>query len=215
MITLIVIMTTGCRKNEEIPDTITDVDGNVYHTIIIATQVWLKENLKTTRYGNGDPIPEITGQTEWLNLNSGAHCKYDNNLANASVYGLLYNWYAVQDPRNVCPAGWRAPTYDDWAELVDFLGGESIAGDKMKQKGTSHWISPNAEATDNYGFTALPAGYRLGGAFEEPGHYAIFWSSTEEDAADAWMLNLTSSSGQAYLEDAYKSDGFSVRCIKE
>lgn len=117
--------------------------------------------------------------------------------------------------RNVCPAGWHVPTCDDWTALVDFLKGESVAGGKMKEKGTSHWVSPNTGASDDYGFTALPAGYRFGGEFREPGYYGIFWSSTEADADDGRILDLISSSIQAYLEEAYKKDGYSVRCIKD
>lgn len=211
---LIVTVTISCKEENDNPETVSDIDGNVYRTVVIGTQVWLGENLKTTRYENGDPITEITGETEWLNQTSGAYCKYDNNLANVPVYGLLYNWYAVQDTRNVCPAGWHVPSYDDWTKLVDFLEGESVAGGKMKQKGTSYWNSPNDGATDDYGFTALSSGYRLGDTFQEPGYYAVFWSSTEADVTDARILSLINSTRRAYLEEAYKSDGYSVRCIK-
>jgi len=212
---IFITLTTNCKKEEENSESVVDIDGNVYKTVVIGTQVWFGENLKTTRYHNGDPIPEITGETEWLNLTSGAYCKFENDPANIAVYGLLYNWYAVQDSRNVCPDGWKVPAYDDWTALVNFLEGESIAGGKLKQKGTTYWKSPNTGATDDYGFTALPSGYKLGGTFREPGYYAIFWSSTEADATDAHILDLISSTSQANLEEAYKSDGFSVRCIKE
>lgn len=218
LITLVAIIATvvsGCKKEKNDPEPVADIDGNVYKTVAIGSQVWFGENLKTTKYGNGDPIPEVTGETQWLNLTSGAYCRYDNNSANTPVYGLLYNWHAVKDSRNVCPTGWHVPTNNDWVTLVDFLGGESVAGGKLKEEGTSHWLTTSAEVTDYYSFTALPAGYRVGGTFQQPGYYAIFWSSTEEDATDGWILNLISSSIQSYLESAYKTDGLSVRCIKD
>ncbi len=217
LITLTVIaamVVSGCKKGKDDPETVADIDGNIYRTVVIGSQVWFGENLKSTKYDNGEPIQEVTGETQWLNLTSGAYCEYDNNPANTPVYGLLYNWHAVKDSRNVCPTGWHVPTYDDWTELVDFLGGESAAGGKLKEKGIAHWISPNAGATDDYGFTALPSGYRMDGTFRQPGYYAVFWSSTEEDATDGWILTLISSSTQSYLESAYKTDGLSVRCIK-
>jgi uncharacterized protein (TIGR02145 family) len=212
---MIAMVATGCKKDNDDSETVADIDGNVYRTVVIGDQVWFGENLKTTRYEDGDPIPETTGETEWLNLTGGAYCKFENDPANVGVYGLLYNWYAVQDSRNVCPAGWHVPTYGDWTALVDFLEGESEAGGILKEKGTSHWKSPNTGATDDYGFTALPSGYRSGGMFREPGYYAVFWSATEADATDGHMLDLISSSSQAYLEEAFKIDGYSVRCIKD
>jgi uncharacterized protein (TIGR02145 family) len=215
MVAMVAMVVTGCKKEKDDPETVADIDGNVYKTVVIGSQVWFGENLKTTKYGNGEPIPEVTGETEWFNLTSGAHCRYNNNSANTPVYGLLYNWHAVKDSRNVCPDGWHVPTYNDWVTLVDFLGGESVAGGKLKEKGTSHWFSPNTGATDEYGFTALPSGYRMSGSFQQPGYYGVFWSSTEEDATDGWILNLVSSSTQSYLESAYKTDGLSVRCIKD
>lgn len=218
LIALIVVFATvitGCKKDKDDPGTVADIDGNVYKTVAIGNQVWFGENLKTTKYANGDPISLVTDGAEWPNLNSGAYCEYDNSSVLTSTYGLLYNWYAAIDPKNICPDGWHVPIHNDWVALVDILGGESVAGGKLREEGTSHWLSTSAVVTDEYGFTALPAGYRFGGTFQQPGYYAIFWSSSERDADDGWILNLTGSSIQSFLQSGYKTDGYSVRCIKD
>lgn len=208
-------MVNGCKKDDNDTGTVTDIDGNGYNTVTIGTQVWLKENLKTTRYNNGDPIPEVADGTEWINLTSGAYCHYDNDVSYTATYGLLYNWYTVTDLRKICPAGWHVPSNDEWTTLINFAGGEDVAGGKLKEKGTIHWSGSNTEATDEYGFTALPAGYRLGANFDPPGYYAVWWSSTEKDLSDAWIIDLISSTTKSYIEAAYKRSGNSVRCIKD
>ncbi|MBI4645984.1 MAG: fibrobacter succinogenes major paralogous domain-containing protein [Bacteroidia bacterium] len=106
--------------------TVTDIDGNIYNTIIIGTQEWMQENLKVIHYRNGDAIPDVTGDTQWSNLSTGAYCNYNNNESNALIYGRLYNWYAVADSRNICPAGWHTPTDAEWTTLTDYLGGFNI-----------------------------------------------------------------------------------------
>ena len=211
---IVLIITNGCKKKED-PITVTDIDGNIYKTVTIGSQIWLKENLRTTKYSNGDPIPEITSGTEWMNLTSGAYCNYNNDPGFADTYGLLYNWHTVKDPKNICPDGWHVPSDSEWTTLIDFLGGEDVAGGKLKEKGTAHWISPNTGATDSYGFTALPSGYRLAGIFNQPGYYAVWWSSTQKDLNDACIISLINSKTQSYLENAYKTDGLSVRCLKD
>ncbi|HSL86121.1 MAG TPA: fibrobacter succinogenes major paralogous domain-containing protein [Bacteroidales bacterium] len=211
---IVLIITNGCKKKED-PITVTDIDGNIYKTVTIGSQIWLKENLRTTKYSNGDPIPEITSGTEWISLTSGAYCNYDNDPSFADTYGLLYNWHTVKDPKNICPDGWHVPSDSEWTTLIDFLGGEDVAGGKLKEKGTAHWISPNTGATDSYSFTALPSGYRFGGIFNQPGYYAIWWTNTQKDLNDAWIITLINSKTQSYLENAYKTDGLSVRCLKD
>jgi uncharacterized protein (TIGR02145 family) len=139
-------------------NTVTDIDGNIYHTVTIGTQVWMVENLKTTKYRNGDPIPNVTGNA-WAALTTGAYCWYNNDAATyKATYGALYNWYAVADSRNIAPTGWHVPTDAEWTTLTTFLGGESVAGGKLKETGTNHWTSPNTGATNETGFTALPGG---------------------------------------------------------
>ena len=213
---LVVTLATNCKKDDSNdPETVTDIDGNIYKTVTIGTQIWMKENLRTSRYNNGDPIPEITDGAQWMNLSSGAYCNYDNNASYADTYGLLYNWYVVKDARNICPAGWHIPENNEWATLIDFLGGEEVAGGKLKEKGTTHWNSPNTDAKDTYGFRALPAGYRFGDSFYPPGYYAIWWSLTEKNNADAWIITLINTTSKSYLESSDKPSGLSIRCLKD
>ncbi|MBW6502346.1 MAG: fibrobacter succinogenes major paralogous domain-containing protein [Bacteroidales bacterium] len=210
---IFLIIIAGCKKKED-SITVTDIDGNIYKTVTIGSQVWLKENLRTTKYSNGDPIPEVTIDAQWMIFASGAYCNYNNDPGFTDPYGLLYNWHAVKDPRNICPSGWHVPSDSEWTTLIDFLGGEDVAGGKLKEKGTAHWISPNTGATDSYGFTALPSGYRFAGDFNQPGYYAVWWTSTQKNLNDAWIITLINSKTQSYLENAYKTDGLSVRCLK-
>ena len=167
--------------NESQINTVTDVDGNVYLTVQIGDQLWMAENLKTIHYRNGDAISKISDNTEWINnTNSGAYCYYKNNSDHKDVYGCLYNWGAVKDNRKIAPEGWHIPGDPEWRELIEFLGGSNVAGGKMKEEGTTHWLSPNTGATNESGFTALPGGDRDGtGIFLNMGIGGIFWSSTD------------------------------------
>ena len=198
--------------------TVTDIDGNVYSTVTIGTQVWLAENLKVTHYRNGEPIPKVTDNTEWSNLITGAYCNYDNDANNADTYGSLYNWYAVNDSRNIAPTGWHVPTDEEWQTLVDYLGGDDIAGGKMKETGTTHWNSPNEGATNESGFSALPGGYRYGnGNYYSMGGNASFWSSTEYDSDSnyAWARYLFVNFPGILDNGSGKRYGFSVRCVRD
>jgi uncharacterized protein (TIGR02145 family) len=198
--------------------TMTDQDGNVYKTITIGKQTWMAENLRTTKYRNGEAIPEIIDNTAWW-INTGAYCNYKNtrNTDTIATYGRLYNWFAVTDSRNIAPPGWHVPTDADWTTLTTYLGGESVAGGKLKETGTTHWHSPNAGATNETGFTALPGGFRDGsiGTFDGIGYSPYWWSSTESDSYVAWVRYIfydISDVGRGYL---YENFGFSVRCIKD
>jgi uncharacterized protein (TIGR02145 family) len=196
--------------------TVTDIDGNVYHTVTIGTQVWMVENLKVTHYRNGDSIPNITDGTEWGNLKTGAYCNYNNDPNNADAYGRLYNWYVVIDSRKICPAGWRVPTYRDWEILEAYLGGVPIAGGKIKEAGTVHWKSPNTGATNESGFTALPGGYRrFTGKFYYVGYYGYWWSTRAYNVNNAWYnyLGYIYSNLNRYFYS--KTLGFSIRCLKD
>ncbi len=212
----LLILTIGCKKDDN-KSTITDIDGNVYNTVTIGTQTWMAENLKVTKYRNGDAIPNVTNGNEWLNLTTGAYCDYENAASNSVVYGKLYNWYAVADSRNIAPTGWHVASDDEWTTLTTFLGGVTVAGGKLKEKGTAHWISPNEGATNETGFTALPAGYRMndGEIFYHLSSHAYFWSFTEDNGSDAWYRYLNSSYSNVYRYNYDKSGGFSVRCIKD
>jgi uncharacterized protein (TIGR02145 family) len=196
--------------------TMTDQQGNVYKTIVIGSQEWMAENLKTTIYRNGDAIANVIDNTQWSNLTTGAWCSYNNDSQYDCPYGKLYNWYAAADSRSVCPTGWHVPTDAEWTILTTFLGGPSSAGGKMKSTGTQHWLSPNAEATNESGFSGLPAGGRSSlGASNDLGGYGIWWSSSELPASYAWYRSLDYNSGEVIRFNFIKRNGFSVRCIKD
>jgi uncharacterized protein (TIGR02145 family) len=172
--------------------TVSDYDGNVYQTVVIGNQEWMAENLKVTHYSNGDAIPNVTDNSAWAGLGTGAYCEYNNDISYVNTYGRSYNWYAVYDSRGLAPTGWRVPTDIDWQSLVDYLGGAAVAGGKMKESGTAHWVSPNLGATNECGFTGLPGTYRNGsGEYKDLGQYAYYWSSTGYNSDCAWDRQLS------------------------
>lgn len=198
--------------------TVTDIDGNTYQTIKIGEQWWMAENLKVTHYRNGDAIPNVNGNISWGNLTTGAYCNYDNDVNNATTYGSLYNWYAVNDIRNICPSGWHVPSDAEWQTLVDYLGGSSVAGGEMKETGTTHWESPNTGATNESGFSALPSGYRgYSGSYRHICSNAHFWSSAEYGSYRAWRrtLNYAFSGVTRFLINHLLRPGFSIRCVRD
>lgn len=199
----------------EIYGSVTDIDGNVYATVLIGEQWWMAENIKTTRFADGSEIPHVTDNTEWSDLSTPGWCNYENSVVNDIVYGKLYNWFTVNDPRNVCPTGWHVPTDNELTVLIDFLGGEDIAGSKMKR--ITGWNAPNTNATNESGFSGLPGGYRssLSGGFSNVGAYGHWWSSTEGDTDFAWSRNLFyfNDTANRFFEDW--QNGFSVRCVKD
>ncbi|MCK4699990.1 MAG: fibrobacter succinogenes major paralogous domain-containing protein [Bacteroidales bacterium] len=194
--------------------TVTDFEGNVYYTVNIGSQTWMAENLKTTKYNDGTAIPLVTDNTTWINLTTPGYCWYDNNEANyKNTYGALYNWYTVNIGK-LCPTGWHVPTDAEWSTLIDYLGGESVAGGKLKETGTIYWNSPNTGATNETGFKALPGGLRSV-AFYDIGYYGRWWSATEQDAASAWIRVLANGNGIVFSSNNGKSAGFSVRCLRD
>ena len=196
--------------------TVTDIDGNIYKTITIGTQMWMDENLKATHFRNGDAIPNITDSMTWSNLSKGAYCYYDTLKINIPVYGLLYNWYAITDSRNICPAEWHIPGHVELITLTDFLGGEHLAGAKLKEKGFVHWRRPNTGATNETGFTALPAGFRSYEAvFYDLGYYGFWWCSSKGSEGGAWGYGMYYFYGDVNMDSSEKTNGFSVRCIKD
>lgn len=194
--------------------TVTDIDGNVYKTIQIGTQTWMAENLKTTHYQNGDPIPNVTDDTNWWNLTSGAYCWNNNDaITYKSIYGALYNWYALTDSRNIAPTDWHVPSDSEWALLKTYLGGESVAGVKLTEIGSTHWHDPNS-GTNESGFTALPGGNRaIYGVFNPVGDTGYWGSSTYSSSSDVWGQYIAEGLSNISLLGA-KADGFSVRCVK-
>jgi uncharacterized protein (TIGR02145 family) len=199
----------------EVFGTVTDIDGNIYPTVLIGNQFWMAENLKTTRFEDGSIIPNVTDNNVWEQLTTPAWCNNNNSLANDIIYGKLYNWFTVSDPRNVCPAGWHVPTDAEWITLTDFLGGTSVAGGKMKT--TTGWQSPNTDATNESNFSGLPGGYRNGssGPFGDVGDGGNWWSSSEGGTDDAWGRSLGYLGGNASRYSNGKRNGFSVRCLRD
>jgi uncharacterized protein (TIGR02145 family) len=199
---------------------ITDAEGNSYKTVYIGTQQWMAENLKVSKYSDGTTIPNITDNTQWSNLTTGAWAYYNNDAANNTKYGKLYNWYAVSPTtngnKNVCPTGWHVPTNAEWTILTDYLGGENVAGGKMKEVGSSSWSSPNTDATNTSLFSALPGGHRTSdGYYNFIGSLGYWWSSTESNAYYAWFRELNYYHGTAGRHDFNKEYGFSVRCLRD
>ena len=220
---VLLIITCSCKKSSENnnnppSNTVTDIDGNVYHTVTIGTQIWIVENLKTTKYRNGDLIPNVTDDNAWDNLTSGACCDLDNTPGNSTIYGKLYNWYAVHDSRNISPIGWHIPSDTEWSTLITFLGGENIAGGKLKATG-SNWTSPNTGATNETGFMALPGGGRTNhGPFWSSGDFGSWWTTTDmqpQSIIDAWLRSMSYDHSSVDREYFDKRVGISVRCVKD
>jgi uncharacterized protein (TIGR02145 family) len=209
------------RTGKQPFDTISDIDGNKYPVIPVGTQLWLGKNLTVTRYRNGDPIPNVTSDAQWKTLSSGAFCTYDHLPSNAATYGYLYNWHAVSDSRGICPAGYHVASDAEWALLVQFLGGSSIAGGKLKSTGTIEggtglWYAPNTDATNSSSFGGLPGGSRINyGPFYSLGNVAIFWSSSDTTTASAWHYILDANNGELKRHFEFMTNGFSVRCCRD
>lgn len=206
--------------------TVTDIDGHVYHTITIGTQVWMKENLRVQHYLNGDSIPYVTDPAGWSSASIGHYCYYNNDpLTYDSLYGGLYNYNALIDNRGLCPINWHVPTNAEWNILEKYLDntvdttlvgwtGTNIGG-ILKDTGTLHWQSPNFGATDSIGFRALPGGYRDdAGNFLVGGTDAGFWSSTMSDASNCWGVGIDYNGAQIIRNTSFGiTGGFSVRLI--
>jgi uncharacterized protein (TIGR02145 family) len=199
--------------------TVADIDGNVYITVKIGNQWWMAENLKVIHYRNGDPVTNLTDSTEWSNLlhiYTEAYCDYNNIPSNSIIYGKLYDWYAVNDSRNLAPTGWHISTDAEWTTLTDYLGGASNADEKLKEIGTIHWQGTNIGATNETGFTALPGGGRdANGSFSSLRDGGFWWTSTEADLYSAWCRGMTYDNNEVGRGYMYKSYGFSVRCVKD
>jgi uncharacterized protein (TIGR02145 family) len=203
---------SGCAGG---PTTVTDIDGNVYNVVSIGNQCWMKENLKTTHYKNGESIPTNLDDIQWTITTSGSFADYDDDPGNSAVYGKLYNWYAVADPRGVCPNGWHVPADAEWDNLVSYLGSDTIAGGSMKEVGLAHWASPNLGATNLSGFTGLPGGCRTElGVYQSMGNYGSWWTADGilDVAVDRHLLYDQESEIRYYNDMHY---GFSVRCVRD
>ena len=203
------------NDNNKSPQSVVDLDGNVYGTIKIGRQVWMLQNLKVTKYQNGDDIPIVTKNEKWSSLDIGAYCWYDNKIKNKDIYGALYNQIAIDDSRKLTPLGWHVPIREDWEKLIDYLGGREVAGGKLKEIGANHWESPNKKASNSSGFTALPGGRRgQDGVFCFMGQWGFWWSS--HYFINGHYLLLQKESEEAPIwGNAKKVSGYSIRCIKD
>jgi uncharacterized protein (TIGR02145 family) len=245
LIALGLLSVPGCRKDDEPapssqttvifvdtvavpPDAVADIDGNIYSTVVIGSQRWMSENLRTSFYANGDPIPYVPGETQWASLITGAWSNYDTDAAYDTHYGKLYNWYTVVDPRNVCPTGWHIPTDADWMELeqtlgvpvsdldhIGFRGAAANAGGQLKA--VMLWDAPNTGANDSTGFSAFPGGVRAtdGTVFNFIGSAGWWWSASEQDADHAWLRQLWSNNAAINRNTGLKGNGCSVRCVED
>jgi len=220
ILSFIFIITNNCKKEDDkiIPNTVTDIDGNIYHTVIIGNQTWMVENLKTTKYNDGTTIPLITDNAMWATLNAPAYCWYNTEtMIDKNIYGALYNWYAVKTGK-LCPVGWHVPTDMEWDILINYLGGECVAGGKLKEKGTTHWFDENVGASNSSGFTALAGGYReCSGQFYEIGLVGKWWTLTKNIDHLNHAYYLMAFNDDPTIIKSYSSFkyGFSIRCIKD
>ena len=221
------ILTPGCWEGEPVCEGVEDTDGNCYETIQIGGQIWMAENLKVTHYQNNDEIPYIYNDPQY-----GAYINYSNNADNVGVYGRLYNWFAVNDERGLCPDNWHVPSDDEFKSLEMYLGmseseanGEGLRGTdeggKLKEEGNEHWNSPNTGATNETGFTALPGGNRRYETYTNQeifcclNRYGFFWSSSEVYTVNAWYRVLSYDYSESNRYHLSKTNAFSVRCVED
>ena len=203
----------GCEGTTSV----TDADGNTYSVVTIGSQCWMAENLKTSKFRDGSAIPEVTDVAQWKNQLTPAFCFYDNDNSNDATYGKLYNWFAIEDGRGICPQGWHVPSDGEFAVLTNYLGAaDDVAAGRLKEEGTTHWDAPNTLASNSSGFTGLPGGMRFQeGQFDHMGKNGLFWSSRRESESLAFYLTLTYNSAASYRTYIYKRSGFSCRCVKD
>jgi uncharacterized protein (TIGR02145 family) len=236
----------SCNKNNDKPDksiqfnpnvtygTVTDVEGNVYKTVTIGYQTWMAENLRTTKYNNGDTIPNIKDDVDWHYTMQGAYCDYDNNPSNSKIYGKLYNEYTLFDSRKIAPEGWHIPSLSEWTTLFIYLGGINNAANKMKEVGVTHWnetvsyqnnVKYSNISTNESGFTAIGAGIRYRGTsnawFDGIDKLGYFWTSTISEN-NAYHVLLNSYEGVIVTSRYFGSgdynsqnQGISIRCVKD
>ena len=202
----------------------TTVNAVFLPTIVIGTQQWMRENLDVVTYQNGDIIPQVSDQSAWEGLTTGAWCYFNNDPAYGAIYGKLYNWYAVNDSRGLAPKGWHIPSDAEWTILGTKLGGYNSAGGKMKSTGTTLWTTPNAKATNESGFVGLPGGFRdpsnldfmyagkKDNIFASGGYW---WTATEFDPNSAYFRSVWYAHGDLYRVEMNKRNGYSVRCIRD
>ena len=221
LILLVVLLTSKLIAQ----NTLTDIDGNIYNTVVIGNQVWMKENLKTTHYRNGTSIPTGLSNAAWQSTSNGAFAVYNDSASLGSIYGNLYNWYAVADPAGLCPAEWHVPTNKDWNRLVLFYDANAdttcaycpqstFTGALMKEAGLTNWYAPNTAASNISGFKALPGGSKgYNGVYDFKGQFADFWSLNPYSPTEAYLRGVGYNYADYYSLFFSKNYGFSVRCV--
>jgi uncharacterized protein (TIGR02145 family) len=216
MIRILIVMAIlfcHCRNTYQ-NNTVIDVDGNIYRTVVIGKQVWMAENLRVTRFRNGDQLRMVTDGGTWSHFPTAAYCHYNNDTNKSNLYGLLYNWHVVNDSRNIAPEGWHLPTEQELATLITFAGGDTVAAGKLKD--TGHWLSPNAGAGNEYNFSALPGGYRFSdGAFHTLGSNGYWWSLTGSYSMYAWTPRIYLGFADVKRDQRFENYGLAVRCVKD
>lgn len=213
----IITFSYSCSKEDDAIPSLKDIEGNTYKTVKIGNQIWMAENLKVTKFRNGDPIQYIANAVQWSNSTAAAFSYYDNYGEYRNTYGLLYNLSVIKDSRNIAPEGWKVPSNDDWEELNDFLSPNS--GVKLREIGDTHWATnpnPNSEATNSSGFTALPGGYRkTDGRYMDMSVGSYWWSTylMSDDMGKYYYLTYGGSKLEAFWGEI--KEGYSIRCLKE
>lgn len=224
---IILVLFSGCNKYQDIIiqppmspwviyGSLTDRDGNVYKTIPIGSQTWMVQNLKTTRYNDGTSIQHIVDGESWSNLSTPAYCWQEDESAYRVTYGLLYNWYAVSTGK-LCPTGWHVSSEAEWNRLTDYLGGENVAGGKLKETGFRHWDSPNTGATNESYFRAFPGGNRISGSddtYRNLRTIGYWWTTTAGEGLAASRL-MFYDNNQVQKSICPKNWGLSVRCVSD
>ncbi|RYF97964.1 MAG: hypothetical protein EOO07_38850 [Chitinophagaceae bacterium] len=212
LLSVLLLVFISCRNDV----TLKDVDGNSYKTVKIGNQIWMAENLKVTAFRNGDPIPNLAEDKNWAASKSASYCDYNKDAKNAKIYGHLYNWYAVNDSRGLAPKGWHIPTSKELEELISFLKSDTIAAAKLKEAGTAHWLTPNNNADNSSGFTALPGGYRFNdGTFHTIRSNGYWWTNNRSFEMYSWSPRIWEGFADVERDPQYLNYGFSVRCIKD
>jgi uncharacterized protein (TIGR02145 family) len=232
LVSSVFILVTACHKDKEevnpgkssavvnpmlIYGTVKDQDSITYKTIKIGNQIWMAENLRTTKYNDGSMITDVTDNTLWKGANSGAYCTYNNteNPDSIATFGRLYNWYAVNTGK-LAPKGWHVPSQADWTILVNYLGGTGVAANQLFEIGVMHWAAPNTQATNASGFTMLPGGYRdYSGSFLNINDGANFWTSTKYSGQNPSRVYFLKNDPKAYGYNGLENFGFSIRCVKD
>ncbi|HNX65726.1 MAG TPA: fibrobacter succinogenes major paralogous domain-containing protein [Bacteroidales bacterium] len=213
LISCLVVLMISCKKNDD-SESVTDADGNKYKTVVIGNQTWMAENLRTTTFQDGTAINLVTDNTAW-SYSGAAYCWYGNDQTTYEDFGILYNYFAVAGSKNLCPDGWHIPSSDEWTTLIDFAGGSTVAGSKLKESGTGHWFTPNS-SENKYHFSATGGGMRdQFGLYDNLGENCFYWTSTAYSIDKGWYTILYYNNSSVLKNYWSKNAGFSVRCVKD